>query len=231
MKKMFLVLSMMLISTSVYAMGLSIGFSTPGFGLGFLRGDNAEDFVKSLEALGAEESSAFSFAPAIQLDLMIELSSFLAIETGIGYSTSSIVYEGEVGNVRTETTFRRNEMTIPVMLRLQLQLGSLLGYASTGVKFGIPQSKTYESRKVFINDSLSDFLSDTDSDDGSDLSLDVAFAVGGELNILYSHYIGVRVGYDLNVISPLNTDNLPSDYEWYQDNFNVSLTYRYAFGR
>lgn len=231
MKKMFLVLSMMLISTSVYAIELSIGLSTPGFGLAFLRGDDAEDEVRRLENGNLEQASAFSFAPAIQLDLMIALAPFLAIETGIGYSTSSIIYEGETGNERTEITFKRDEMTIPLMLRLQHQIGSLLGYGAVGVKFGLPQSKTYQSTKVFVNDRLNDSFSDTDSDNASDFSMDVAFALGLELNLLYSHYVGIRGGYDLNVISPINTDNTPSNYEWYQDNFNVSLTYRYAFGR
>ena len=230
MKKMILVLSMMFISANVYGFGLSLGLSTPGFGLAFLRGDNVEKFVDNLEKSGYEKKSAFSFAPAIQLDIMIELLPFAAIETGIGWSTASIIYEMESGNVKREFTFKRNELTIPLMLRLQNQIGSLLGYAAVGVKFGIPQSSSYMSEKVFVNDRLSDSLNE-DYYDSSDITLDIAFAIGGELNILDSHYVGIRGGYDLNVISLVDTERVTSDYEWYQDNFNVSLTYRYAFGR
>ena len=228
MKKMILVLSMMLISANAYAFGLSMGLSAPGFGLSFLRGDHAERMVKNLEDSGMKEKSAFSFAPAVQLDLMIELLPFFAIETGIGWTISSIIYEYETASVKEELTIERNELTIPIMLRLQHQIGSLLGYAAVGVKIGMPQSEIYMYKKVFEDDRLS---RSENYEYSSEITLDVAFAVGFELNILDSHYFGVRGGYDLNVINPIDIEYVVSDYEWYQDNFNVSLTYRYAFGR
>jgi len=66
------------------------------------------------------------------------------------------------------------------------------------------------------------------------------FAIGFEYNIkssydkeidIYdratSHYIGLRVCYDLNVISPLDdTQNTIGD-DFFHDNFSVSFTYRY----
>jgi len=82
------------------------------------------------------------------------------------------------------------------------------------VKFGIPIRKSYLSSKTPQNEEVL-------SVDASDFSLDVAFAIGFEYNIKSSydkkftssddlwsrhtsHYIGLRVCYDLNVISPFD---------------------------
>jgi len=108
------------------------------------------------------------------------------------------------------------------------------------VKFGIPIGESYLSSKTFENgkETLSSDMN------ASKFSLDVSFAIGFEYNIGHSssltdgiisidldrassHYIGLRVCYDLNVISPFdNTQNMIGN-DFFHDNFSVSFTYRY----
>lgn len=75
------------------------------------------------------------------------------------------------------------------------------------------------------------------SENASAVNLDIAFSLGSEYRIAGAHYVGLRLGYDLNVLSPLDAEKYAdaisgtaSDFEdIYQDNFSASLTYRYAF--
>lgn len=244
MKKIFLVLSIMFISASAYAIEYSVGVTTPGFGLAFLRGNSTKSIT---EADAVTKASGISLAPGLQLDVMFEFLPFLALETGLGYTISSAIYEpkstGGAQSIRIQSVFRRHEATIPIMIRGQYEFERFLTYGSVGVRLGIPLSKAYAFSRTLEDgketDASKKAREDSDTDNYSDLAMDIAFAIGGEYRITGAHYIGLRLGYDLNVISPANareilgasaTDAEVDDYEWYQDNFNVSLSYRYAFG-
>ena len=241
MKKMILVLSMMLIASSVYAIEYSVGLTAPGFGVGILQGDTAKQYTDFLEsgAMGTEVKKVFSpsFAPAVQLDFMVELLPFLAIETGLGWTYSSIIYESEeIGGYMYQANIVRNELTIPIMIRGQYEADKFVGYASVGVKLGIPLSKHYMYGKILKDGKEIDETKKPREDADptySDMAMDIAFALGGEYRITGAHYVGLRLGYDLNVISSVNmkemTDDQAKDFDFYQDNFNVSLSYRYAF--
>ena len=243
MKKIFLVLSMMFISVNIYGVETSIGLSSPGFGLGFLRGSDAKKIIGDLKKSpssgisGFEKVLGLSLSPAVQLNLMIEFLPFIAIETGVGWRTSTIAYKQEASDTRIELTFRRNEIIVPIMLRFQHEFKRIVVYGSAGVLLGIPLSQTYEFRHVFLSDKLSNPFSNTNDYNASTFNMDVSFALGGEVRVGRANYIGLRVGYDLNVLSPLDAEETAAekgepkdDFEsWYHDNFNVSLSYRYAF--
>ena len=147
------------------------------------------------------------------------------------------MYEGqEVAGYRSQRFFQRNELTIPIMIRGQYELEKFVGYASVGVKLGIPLSKHYSFSKILKDGKEIDSSKESNKEadpNYSGLAMDVAFALGGEYRIAGAHYVGLRLGYDLNVISPYNTkemsDAMAKDFAFYQDNFNVSLSYRYAF--
>ena len=243
MKKIFLVLSMMFISVNIYGVETSIGLSTPGFGLGFLRGSDAKRIIDNLEespatgVSGYEKVFGLSLSPAVQLNVMVEFLPFIAIETGVGWRTSSIIYKHEQNYIRTDVTFTRNEIIVPIMLRFQHEFERFVIYGSAGVLLGIPLSKTYEFRHVFLSDNISEAFSNTNDYNSSPFNMDVSFALGGEFRVASAHYIGLRLGYDLNVLSPLNAKEIAAEKgepeedfkSWYHDNFNLSLSYRYAF--
>lgn len=255
MKKIFLVLSIMLISTSIYAIEVSVGFSAPGIGLGILRGDgvlNAANLAteRSGSSEGMEQKLTISFAPAFQTGIMIEVLPFLALETGIGYTMSTVMYENEyittvngaTVDASAQLLFTKTEITIPFMFRLQHEFRRFVMYGAVGVKLGIPVSKGYLSEQTLIDGVLNVYF----PEDASSVSMDISFSLGGEFRIASSHYLGLRLGYDLNVISPFDAEKYAdarnqalnatykinaSDYkDIYHDSFGASVTYRYAFG-
>jgi len=241
MKKMILVLSMMLISASVYAIEYSVGLSAPGFGVGILRGEDAKTMTDVFKEVDAKSVFAPSFAPAFQLDFMVEFLPFLALETGIGWTYSSVIYEMEDGDFLSQQIFQRNELTIPIMIRGQYEADKFVAYGSVGVKLGIPLAGQYMYGKEFKDGKETDASKkrreDSEMDNYSALAMDIAFAIGGEYRITGAHYVGLRLGYDLNVLSPLDAKKVAKNFgdeaknfeDFYQDNFNVSLSYRYAF--
>lgn len=248
MKKILLCVMLLVLTTStnVYAfiymfdlMGrigaeVSVGVTAFGIGTGFLRGSDAKTMINGFER---DLSSSISFAPAAQFDIMIEyIPGFAAIETGVGYSYSSLTYEKGEGQNKVKNRFTREEITVPIMFRGMLDNPFFIPYSAVGVKFGIPVGDSYLSSKTFEN---AEEIQSIDIDT-SDFSLDVSFAIGFEYNIkssydkeidIYdratSHYIGLRLGYDLNVISPLqNSENVRGN-DFFHDNLSVSFTYRY----
>jgi len=235
---------------SLYAVEVSIGVSAPGIGVSIMRGDGVDKILNAANAasavLGGDDLQKIvpvSFAPAFQIDVMIEFLPNIALETGIGYSISTAMYQEkfdanvdgtvtELGS-KLQVMFKQAEIVIPVMLRGQYEFERFLMYGAVGAKLGIPVSKGYLLSQTLTDDDLKvDF-----SENASTVNLDIAFALGGEYRIANAHYIGLRLGYDLNVLSPLNAEKYAdsingtaSDFEdVFQDNFSASLTYRYAF--
>ena len=63
--------------------------------------------------------------------------------------------------------------------------------------------------------------------------MDVAFALGTKFRIAKSHYVGVRLSYDLNVLSPYAVPDgydEPNNEKYFMGDFTTGITYRYAFG-
>ncbi len=222
MKKAFLVLTMMFLSVSLYAIEVSFGASLRYLGMGIIRGDDANLLGDTLVDFGLDEIDPVSFFHGGQLDMMVELAPYFAFETGIGYSVSTFAFEGRtIGGVKAEVIFKREEVTIPFLLRLQVETRNQVYYAAAGVRLGIPVTENYAE----VNASLFGKSQSIDVLD-SEFALDVSFALGVENRLIGSHYLGARMGYDMNVISPF--DNKEMD-DFYHDDFYGSLTYRYAF--
>jgi len=232
MKKIFLTmtLALMLMVTAnnkIEAAEVSFGFSGPGIGFNVLRGDTAKK-IEDTTDLNDSDKIALSFSPAFQIDIMFELFPFLALETGIGFGYSSVRYTAPNLSLLGDgiEIYKKMGLTIPIMIRLQHELERAVIYLSVGPKLIIP----------FLNDYAFRYLNSYALTDGNtilknnDFGLDVGFAVGGEIRILDANYLGIRVAYDLNVISVAKAPRGANDFELYHDNFGVSLTYRYAFG-
>lgn len=248
MKNIILSMILLIVTTgvNVYAATdslseLSFGLSGPGAGFTFLRGGQIEYLYINNEGL-LRDYGVVSFAPMIQFDIVIEYLYFFAIETGVGYTKSSLAYNGEQTRVNgriqyTEARFTREEITIPLMFRGQLDFYSIITYTSIGVKFGIPLSKKYYT--YYVNGREQD-LGNLENN-GSDFTLDVAFAVGMEGLVGQSSYLGLRLGYDLSIINPGDPRKMAAIFggralgfesaAFSHDNLNFSLTYRYMFGR
>ena len=222
MKKVFLVLSMMFLSVSLYSMEVSFGSSLRYLSMGILRGSDANLLGDTLVDFGLDEIDSVSFFSGGQLDMMIELTPFFALETGIGYSVSTFEFEGRtLGGVKAEVIFKREEVTIPLLLRLQVETRNQVFYAAAGVRLGIPVTDTYSE----VNASLFGVSQSIDVLD-SEFALDVSFALGAENRLIGSHYLGARMGYDMNVISPFDDKEMD---DFFHDDFYGTITYRYAF--
>lgn len=236
MKKTFLCVMLLVIvtSTSVYAVEFTAGLSVQFFGMNNFRGEDAKGMIDDIEGLGYE--NIFNYAPvAIQADAMLELSPYFAIETGVGFRMFYMFYEGRIqlsdispslsGHMTfSEMAILRFEVVIPIMFRVQHEFEKVVVYGATGVKLGIPIVNDYIMVDLFgIEESLAE----------SKFSMDVAFAVGFEVKIssdtFADRYIGLRVGYDLNVIRPTDPSLMGIGDDTYHDSFGVTLTTRYTF--
>lgn len=228
MKKIVLCLAIMfaLVTTSVdaYAVEVSLGVSGQPIGINILRGSGAESFTNGIKAEGFK--SVLDFLIEGRIDLMVEFSPYLALETGIGQKISFIYYEGMTPpilgiSVVARTILQRLEFTVPIMIRGQYEFERQLVYASVGVRLGIPLTNSYVLATV---PSLGQEKNVLDSK----FSMDVAFALGLEGRLGDANYLGVRVSYDLNVIEPFDTKDLDEE-DFFHDSFGIALTYRYAF--
>ena len=227
MKRVILALALVfaLVATSVdaYAVEASIGASFQPIGLSILRGSDAKSFIDDMKTSGLE--STFEFLIESRIDVMVEFSPYLALETGIGQRLSMFVYDGAIPtpipgiSVGMQNVIQRLEFIVPVMLRGQYEFERQLIYASVGVKLGIPITNSYVFSQVPSFD-IKENLVD------SKFSMDVSFALGLEGRLGDANYLGVRLSYDLNVIEPFD-DKEMSDFN--HDSFGAALTYRYAF--
>ncbi len=246
-KLLYIIVALIVVNTSAYALDISLGGAF-GVGLPIFRG---LDYKKRMGNVGLLKETfpnfkKTTFAIVPQVDLMLEFIPFLALETGLGFKYSTLNYSDSIqdGDIKTGGKIvTRSEFFIPVMLRSQFEYKLGVTYISAGVKLGIPVSDyllqeneypTLNNKKIIIAKA-------------SVFTLDIAFALGQEFKIANSHYLGVRVGYDMNVLRPYATsagvvaesgDTVPSeaetmldDTDWFQDNFAVALTYRYTFNR
>ena len=209
MKKTLLLTVLILSITSMaYSYEISVGGSF-GAGLPILRGDNVE--------LPDDTSK---LATKTKVDVMIEFMPFLALETGLGFKTSTFSMP-EGGTV--ETHYSRKEIFIPVMARGQYEYNLGVSYISAGVNLGFPVSKNYVYSTVDGEEVEGGF-----GVESSGFAMDVALALGTEFRLGTAHYLGVRLSYDINVVAAHDTTDFSNVLN--QDDFTAGVTYRYAFG-
>ncbi len=224
MKKILLaILTIFIISMSSYAIEYSLGASV-GVSPAYLRGSDELYYSSVAEILsGDNDPYRFGYVPSV--NFMIEPLAFLAIETGVAWETIFISYSG-MSNI----SFNKSQISIPISLRGQYEYKLGVTYASVGLKFGIPLSQ------YFLDDSSrysSIFSESSISIENSSFSMDVIFAIGQEFRLGDANYLGIRVSYDLNVVSSINKEQFSSigldTPSLFIDNINFSITYRYAF--
>ena len=221
MKLLFVFVALFAFSTVSYGVEFSLGGSFGG-SIPFFRGSDSKDFTSILEATSGDrkpDRGGFHY----QADLMLEFNPYFAIETGLGYTMSSINYNDE----RLITVDNQN-LYIPLMLRGQYEWTRNTFYASVGVKLGFPMGREYLSG-IYIQPIL------TPSIEKSTFSMDASFAIGSELRIGKANYFGIRIGYDLNVLQTFDKKEFKkyvpgNPLNNFIDDVNFSLTYRYAFG-
>lgn len=217
MKKILLLCILIIsISSMTYALDLSVGGSF-GAGIPVFRGDDSTNLLKSMESGFGD--IAMNFTTKTKIDFMVEIMPYFAIETGIGYKTSSFAYEKD----NAEAFLARLEIFIPIMLRAQYEYELGVAYLAAGVNLGFPAFENYYGARV---SGLDDNTAKS-----SNFDMDISFALGQEFRLGKANYIGLRVAYDLNVVRPYATSGslFPSDYDMFQDDFTVAVTYRYAF--
>ena len=222
---------MFALGSTAEAVEVSVGGSA-GFGVPFFRGKDAKDFTSMLENMSGSPYPFMSFSIPARLDLMIEVLPFLAIETGVGYENTGMMYNLSLGLLKSSTfVINKSQVYIPVMLRGQYEYKIGVTYLSVGVKLGIPLGEDYLSGfDGVLSGSANTYTIKT-----SDFSMDVSFAIGQEFRLGDANYLGIRIGYDLNVIQNFDTKDLKDAgleaYEsHFMDDIEFALTYRYAFG-
>jgi len=205
-------LALALIVGQVYAVDFSWGGSF-GFGKAIFRGEDAENTMDIVENWTEEEAGLFSISPIVQADLIIGISPYFAVETGIGFR--SYIAGWETG--KKSLVIASQTVILPVMARGKYDIGILSVYAAIGPKFIIPLTiydyytyaqTGYKNSAVKMNLFL----------------MDLGFAIGAEVKLGKFH-IGLRGNYDLNLISPIKSIN-GVDQEWFHDNLSLSITIR-----
>ena len=227
-KLLCVIIILLAINTSLYAIEISVGISAD-VGSPIFRGDDYIGYVASLYDMGLKNGSGFSYR--VGIDLMLEIMPFFAIETGFGYGSSRL----RLNDMNTsdkfplieskDPLFDRTGFTIPLMLRGQFESGIMLLYGSIGPKFFIPTSDyvavDYEKGGEAILPQ--GYI------ENNDFAIDLGLALGVEVRLGKSSYLGVRFNYDLNLLSPIKSIGGNEEHSFYQDNMSGSLTYRYAF--
>ncbi len=257
MKKLFLIMAMIMSVAAVsQAATLSVGGMLGG-GINFFRGADSEDMDKMLDMdndmTGASKRS-YNFNALVNAVAMFSPS--LGVEVGLGfkYSTRSI-YSSYLDTdakyattknttVELENGYRRMEVNLPIMLRGQFEyeIGvPMVSYFVGGLKLGF-QLSDYMFYEATYNGTTHDIRNKTESTEGLTLNddynldffmLDISFGVGQEVKINDKIYLGLRISYDINVVSPARVYTYPdkndAEVNWnlYHDDLVFSVTLRY----
>ena len=248
-KILLIIVFLFSVSTTVYAVEISVGGSL-GAGVPIVRGQDYADRFAGFMDLGYKYKRCRSpYSLSSQFDVMFQFIPYLALETGLGfkYSTEQVAFHNGPGtdpggSDNNYYIWQRSQVHIPIMLRGQYEYKVGVTYFSAGVKLGVPVLQDY------ILEGYTDSVWNEDNQvknsyKSSGFALDVAFALGQEFKIGMSHYVGFRFSYDMNVIRPyatskVNTGGVPSEagtmpdgVDLYHDDLTVALTYRYVIGR
>ena len=245
-KLLCVMIALLAINASAYAVEVSLGFSTGG-GLPIMRGKDFADYTKNIDDVISDfggNTTKMTLAFDSSIDVMVGFLPYLALETGLGFKNSLYGVFGTASQGLVKTTIdsisSRREIYIPVMLRGQYEYKIGVTYASVGVKLGFGLSDVYNTQTISVS-----IIGVGDAWKGtiktSPVSLDVAFSLGQEFKVKKSHFLGLRFNYDLNVVAPYavledgsteqGTGKFPKGHDWAHDDFTVQFTYRYVFGR
>ncbi len=244
-KKILCAISMMFVAGTVahaqVVKDISAGINVGG-GIPFIRYSDGSTWEDSFY------DSRTSFQ--VQATVLVEFAAlpFLALETGFGFSYAGLTWDnaGEDpfgwGYYNADNGWlERKQVYIPIMVRAQHGYGVgnmyMVSYFSIGLKLGIPIGDFMYHDVDYYDyyDSSYDY-SYALTLPKSSFALDIPIAVGQEIQFGESHYVGLRIQYDINVVAGHAFD-MYGEWEnsWggkiyeYTDSLNFSLTYRYSF--
>ncbi len=256
-KKVLCVIGMMFtLATMAHAVDISIGLSA-GVGPTFFRGGS--DLMSTFDTYKEEYGSysGVDVAYRFQIDILAEFAQFFALETGFGFSHNiksfeTASYSRFAGNGEgngygiLEETVQRAQLNIPLMLRLQKAWGGgsawMVSYLSAGIRLGIPVADFWKFEYSVVSSTASSF---DFSYQGTSSSVvwDFCIAIGHEFQLSESNYLGLRIGYDINLSNP-STEYIetkdgviyaPAEYDpenmgkMFMDSLLFSITWRYSF--
>ncbi|MGL4985892.1 MAG: outer membrane beta-barrel protein [Treponemataceae bacterium] len=225
MKKLTAITIILVLSTFTLIFGteFSIGTVLGGFGTTSARGSGYKDF---LDENGYESfvgvPYSMSFSPMADIRGQIDILKYMGIEFGVGYSQKSLGFYKDDGTDYYIYKYTFPNISIPIMIKGQIPINrNILFYAGAGVRMGFNTNLsviTYKNQKKEEPDCYSQKYNVFD--------LDVMIAMGTEYVFANTHYLGIRVGYDFNMVGSLR-DNQQETRKIYVDNLAISLTYRY----
>lgn len=258
MKKCLLTIaSILLISSLTYAVDFSIGITAGGWGPTFVRGTS--DDAKMFNNKDEDKFDGFkrplnynmAFAPVAQITGQVDIIPFFGIELGLGYSMKSIGFsfdgqDSDGKDVVSGYKMSINQLSIPLLLKGQYEIADMVNiYVGVGPKFNFnilaPTRTEYTDGKKNETD---DNPYKAEKEEYNMFDMDLSFAIGAEYKIAGAHYLGLRVGYDMNLLGTMKeykryedttTGDWVDKYEgrnkFYADDLAISLTYRYKFGQ
>ncbi len=236
-KILCVIATMFAISTSVYAIELSVGASV-GLGAPLFKDldTDLDTGLTSIPTLDEKSKLYYKF----QLDVLIEFNPFFALETGFGFSGATMTqsYTSSSTTYESEYKYTPQQVYLPVMARGQIGYNGIadlymVTYGAAGAKVGLPVGNlsTYKIKStVSSGDTATTY--DGKAENNSFMVLDVAIAVGQEVRLGNSHYVGLRIGFDIGIFSYESYSDGDSfsgaDDYFGMNNFNFAVTYRYS---
>ncbi|MGL4981818.1 MAG: outer membrane beta-barrel protein [Treponemataceae bacterium] len=229
MKKLTAFVASLIVSlySFTYAADFSFGTVIGGFGTTSVRGSDYKSFLED----NAYDSFvgipySMSFSPMVDIRGQVDIIKYLGFEFGVGYAQRSIGFyqKPKVGEEDDHyiSKYTLPSISIPLMLKAQFPINKfILFYAGVGTRLNFNVKVNLDVYKNDKKENKKYFAQRYDAVD-----LDLSIALGSEYIIGKNHYLGLRLGYDFNMLGSLLNEDFEKQ-KIYIDNLAISLTYRY----
>lgn len=230
-KIIFSFLTIFVIGVNAFAVDFSIGATLGGWGPTFGRGKEYKDSTSGdTKAAGIPYSMAF--AQVADVRAFVDIIPYFGIEAGVGYAMKSLATKYEVGSDKYVGQFNLNQISIPIFFKGQYEIANMVNvYLGVGPKFNINLGGNITS---YLNDKKVGDEVKLEKEVYNAFDMDLTIALGAEYKIAEVHYLGLRVGYDINLLGSFKTQNEDGKYEtskYYIDDLAIALSYRYKFAK
>lgn len=236
MKNIFFILIFLSISSKIYMFDFSIGFNVLGAGSSFSRG---EDYKKKLDSLSNNNtkqmglSKRYVLSDAINVNVRFGFNKYIALETGLGVNIKSSGYQYTNYGIYDEVMFRYklHLLSLPILFITKYDIKDKFNiYLAVGPKLNLKlKSDLY---RTLINKTINQTsVYEKNPYSYTAFSMDINFSFGSEYQFMTNQYLGLRLSYNLNVMSHFNKWST-SKKKWvaekyYIDGIALSITYRY----
>ncbi len=235
-KSAFIVFIILLGVIKIYAIDLSLSAQL-GAGSPVMRSSYAT--VQKAVAMQNGDYGIKSYKPAIfniqgQGIMLLEFTPNLGMEIGLGLRYSQHRTAHEQGSNLNLVKFQRLEVTFPLYFRAQYRYAfdfdlfdNLTTYATIGPKVSLP----------FLYDYREDIYGNLFQTPANSVNLDISFSLGHDIEIEQDVFVGLRFGYDLNIIDTISDSVAQGDADQketfidnyghsFHDDFTVYISYR-----